>query len=849
MGKRIVLLLVVLSCFLTSKSQNEFYGALDLSPAKWIWYPSGRTLQNTFVLFRKKITLSEKPQNAIGWILADSRYRLLVNGKRVQWGPAPSDPRWPEADPINLTDFLTIGENVLAVEVCFYGSGDGTTPIGKPGLLLNLDIDGKEIITDHSWQCLLARSWRPGQYKRWFLRSLQEDFDARLYPYGWDTVGFIPNNRWLSAEEISSDGVKPSVYNSYYDYMWEVMGGNPDAEIRKRSVPLMDEFDVMNPELKESMWIEWKVPAEDFFDMAMGSDSYNVVKKEVCTYADNAYTIEPNEDNAASLIFAFKEQGVGWPFFTIDAPEGTIVELLVHEAHEVGGPAIINSHFNSWSRFVCKEGVNEFEVFDFESYKWVQLHIRNFSKPIKLSSIGMRRRVYPWKVVPKIVVNNDTIQKVLEASVNTLYNCAQETMVDGMARERQQYSGDGSHQLHPVFQTFGDDRLPYRFINTFSQGSSIDGYFMDSWPGWDRLARSFERQMQLTGWGPILDHSIGFCFDVYHYYMYTGNKNGLNEVFPRLVKFYEYLKSLTDYNEHLLPVDDIGLCSVYLDHTAYKQNRHKQLALNLYVAAMCKNALAPLCALYDRKDLEKDVLEYGEAIKQGCINKFWDVKRKVYINNLTWEKEEGEIRYCDRSLSTALIYDLCPDGETDESLRILIECPSGLGTSYPCNAVWPLWALVKYRKIDKVISDLKEKWGKMSSVWSNNTLQEMFVSYPDDTSQWSHCAMYPLIALNQGIAGIYPLEPGGKRMKIEPQLGSLDLVDFDVQTLNGSIHFHAEGKLGNRTLKLDIPKGISAELWLDERENLDLPFLRRESNGVKVYELGEGSKKIRLKYN
>ena len=25
--------------------------ALDLSPAKWIWYPAGRTLQNTFVLF------------------------------------------------------------------------------------------------------------------------------------------------------------------------------------------------------------------------------------------------------------------------------------------------------------------------------------------------------------------------------------------------------------------------------------------------------------------------------------------------------------------------------------------------------------------------------------------------------------------------------------------------------------------------------------------------------------------------------------------------------------------------------------------------------------------------------
>ena len=153
----------------------------------------------------------------------------------------------------------------------------------------------------------------------------------------------------------------------------------------------------------------------------------------------------------------------------------------------------------------------------------------------------MRRRIYPWKSDPTIVISDDTIQHVVNAAVNTLYNCAQETLVDGMARERQQYSGDGSHQLHAVIQTLGDITLPYRFVNTFSQGLSIDGYFMDSWPAWDRLARTVERQMHLTGWGPILDHSIGFCFDAFHYYMYTGDLQGLKEVYPRLLSFFSYL--------------------------------------------------------------------------------------------------------------------------------------------------------------------------------------------------------------------------------------------------------------------------------------------------------------------
>jgi len=75
---------------------------LDLSPARWIWYPSERTLQNTFILFRKEINIDKDKVSAKGWVIADSRYQLFVNGQRVQWGPAPFDPRWQEADPVEI---------------------------------------------------------------------------------------------------------------------------------------------------------------------------------------------------------------------------------------------------------------------------------------------------------------------------------------------------------------------------------------------------------------------------------------------------------------------------------------------------------------------------------------------------------------------------------------------------------------------------------------------------------------------------------------------------------------------------------------------------------------------------
>jgi hypothetical protein len=127
----------------------------DLEPARWIWYPSKRCLANTFVLFRKCLDLPEKPVKAAGWIVADSRYLLRVNGKRIQWGPAPSDPRWVEADPVDLTEALQKGANALAAQVLYYGHGDGTWPIGKPGFLFFLKVemsDGttQEIVSDSS---------------------------------------------------------------------------------------------------------------------------------------------------------------------------------------------------------------------------------------------------------------------------------------------------------------------------------------------------------------------------------------------------------------------------------------------------------------------------------------------------------------------------------------------------------------------------------------------------------------------------------------------------------------------------------------------------------------------------
>ncbi len=800
-----------------------------LEPAHWIWYPSERCLPNTFVLFRRELTLAARPRRAQGWIAADSRYLLEVNGRRVQWGPAPADPRWPEADPMDLTELLEPGQNVLGATVLFYGHGDGTWPIGKPGFLFWLELehaDGRieRVSSDASWQVHLARAWLPGRPKRWYLRALQEEFDARLYPHGWGRSDFARSDRfqWLPAMELQGAANRPALSTSYYEYTLDVGGGPADARLRPRSIPLMREESVAARGLVESYHLDWVVAPRDYFDFRV-PDACTADRRTPAARAsgDGRWAVELDGVRGAVLTFEWPEQIVGWPGFTIEAPAGTSVELLVHEAHKPGTAALMNTHFDSWTRFICREGINRFQTFDFESLRWLQLHLHGARGGVVVSDVAVRRRQFPWPHEPELRVAEPALQRLMDASVNTLHNCAQETLVDGMARERQQYSGDGSHQMHAVYLAFGENRLPARFVTTFSQGLTKDGYFLDCWPAYDRLARLVERQLDLSGWGPILDHGVGFNFDCWHHYLYTGDLGPIREAYPRLLRFAEYLRSLVD-QDGLLPVENLGIPSVWIDHVAYQRQRHKQCAFNLYAAAMFQHALSTLAQALGDPDNAQAASAFGSAMQAAVVKRYWSREHGLFVNNLPWLREEQQVRLCDRSLATAVLFDQCPKRATAAAIRALAECPAEMGFSYPCNAGWRLWALGKGGRADVMVKDLRTRWATMASVLENNTLQEDWEARHDSGQQWSHCAVAPIYIMFHSVMGLRPLEPGFKRLELRPQLADLPALSLTAQTVQGPVRFVAEGAQGQRNIRISIPAGCEAELVVRREEAVTL---------------------------
>jgi len=538
---------------------------VDLRPARWIWLPSQRTLPNTFVLFRREFHIDQAPRRAKGWITADSRYRLTINGQRVQWGPAPCDPRQLDVDAVDLTPYLRAGDNVIGVEVLFYGIGDGTWAAGKPGLLFHatLELDNgrrKTIVSDESWRARLDRAHRPGQSKRWFLRALQEEFDAQLHPFGWDTSEAKLDDAWVPAMALQCGSDKPPSCSNYPGNDSMDQTDPAQCALRRRQIPALKEMTISAQRLAESGPMDWLRDPADWFEFRM-PNSYRVVREKTAqprSAGGWSFPATATDRQAVWATYEFPEQLVGWPCFTIDAPAGTIVEILPQESHASDGPPWLDTHFFAWTRFICREGVNHFESFDYESLRWLQLHVRNAHGPVTIRDVGVRRRQFAWPHEPHIRCSEAALQRLFNAAVNTLRNSAQETCVDGMGRERQQYSGDGGHQLHAIRYAFGETRLPARFLRTFSEGMTPQGYFLDCWPAYDRLARVMQKQIGGAYWGPLLDHGVGFNFDCWYHWMQTGDLESLREPYPRLLQFATYLASVRD-KDGLLPVEHLGL--------------------------------------------------------------------------------------------------------------------------------------------------------------------------------------------------------------------------------------------------------------------------------------------------
>ena len=400
--------------------------------------------------------------------------------------------------------------------------------------------------------------------------------------------------------------------------------------------------------------------------------------------------------------------------------------------------------------------------------------------------------------------------------------------------------------MHAIRYAFGEERITARYLRTFSEGLTKSGFFLDCYPAFDRIARLPQREMDASYWGPLLDHGVGFVFDNWNNYLETGDLDAEREPFPRLLRFGDYLWALRD-RSGLLPVENLGIPQVWMDHQAFRNQRDRQCAFNLYAAAMFSHALAPLAEAMGDPPRAAESRQRGGELLRATTERFWSEENHVFLDNLPWLAEDKAPRMSDRALATSILFEQCPGGDTAAALRALAETPPNMGLSYPCNAGWRYWALARLGRVDVILRDFRTRWATMPSVIENNTLQETWNVQTDGTSQWSHCALAPVFVLHQDIVGLRPLAPGFARLQLRPQLGDLPDLETISQTARGPVAFKAHRDGGVHRITVKLPENCDAELLLPANVRSSFPAVEPDGPcGTKRYRLPPGTSQFEM---
>jgi alpha-L-rhamnosidase len=801
--------------------------------AQWIWHKEQRTLPETFVFFRKTFELTGVPKDEVrAWVSGHARYQLWVNGQFVQRGPAPCDPRYWEVDPVNLAQYLKPGLNVIGAIVLHYGGGDGTyvppSPMGDSGaqgFWFEADIPAVEgllkIRTGEGWKSKKARCWKPGQYQRWFLRALQEDFDARLWPRGWELPEY-DDMAWRPVSVSRTPPGRPNLPELPRE------GWHEDWTLRVRQIPLMKESVIEPARVIDAGWVEWGVPPVEYFDSFPEAAFVETRDRSVAAGGPAEVTLAAPELKSAVVTFDFGRTVLGYVELSLRAPEGAVAEILFVEK-QVEGKLLLRTapKFGQWLRVTAGRGETQFRSFEFDCFRYMQVLVRNSSEPVTVR-LRVRERQYAYDHTPDVRTPDEAIARVIAACAATHQICSQDTIVDNMIRERQQYAGDLDHTKLASYYGFGEYRQPARMIETFAQGQNAEGWFPDSWPAWDRCARLAQRHLGLAAWGPLIDHILQFGIATHWHYLFTGDRDLIAKIYPRLVKFDQWL-SRHKSADGLLPLDGYTWSVVWIDHQGYQSEADKHAAFNIYYCGFLRDGLAALADALGDAASAREIRLRAERHAARVRAMYFDASERLFVDNKPRVAKDGAMRIHERTLSMALLFGVFPSGTESRAVELMAAIPNDsngpvfpmesgrlqMGFSYPLNAIWRYWALGRAGRTEVITRDFRERWAKLPAVVENGTLSENWDPGPSATGNvWCQNGPVPLTILYQEILGIWPLKPGFAEFQFKPQLGDLPWIEATVHTPRGPIRARAERTGDILRLSLDAPPELRPQLVL-----------------------------------
>ncbi|MDO5446396.1 MAG: amylo-alpha-1,6-glucosidase [Prevotellaceae bacterium] len=393
------------------------------------------------------------------------------------------------------------------------------------------------------------------------------------------------------------------------------------------------------------------------------------------------------------------------------------------------------------------------------------------SGSVKVGNLSMQYEYLPLEYRGTFRCNDEQLNKIWDVGAYTLQLTTREFFMDGIKRDRWVWSGDAVQSFLMNYYLFFDSDCVKRTIRLLRGKDPVTAHI-----------------------NTIMDYTFYWFNGIYDFYLYSGDKAFVEEMYPKMKTLMAYCLGRTDENGMAEGQPDDWIFVDWVDFPM-----HKRGVMCFEQILFCKSLeTMALCANLCSKSIEAN--QYNELagkLKATFTETFWDSARHAFLHNL----EDGQINTMVTKFPNmfAIIYGYADEARKKEILDHVMLNPEVEAITTPYMRFYELEALCLMGMQDDVLREMKSYWGGMLDEGATSFWEK----YIPSESGTQHLAMYgrpygkslchawgasPVYLLGKYYLGVRPTKPGFEEYEVRPVLGGLEWMEGDVPTPFGKIH-------------------------------------------------------------
>lgn len=414
---------------------------------------------------------------------------------------------------------------------------------------------------------------------------------------------------------------------------------------------------------------------------------------------------------------------------------------------------------------------------------------------VSVESLSMDYEYLPEATPGRFRCNDELINKMWEIGEYTMQLTTREFFIDGIKRDRWVWSGDAAQSYLMNYYLFNDNECVKRTIWLLAGKAPISSHI-----------------------NTIMDYTFYWFNSIADYYLYSGDKAFLAQIYPSMINMMDYVLGRTD-SEGM--VQGLSGDWVFVDWADKPMDKNGQLAFEQVLFCQALKAMATVARTIEKTEDADKYQALADKLEAKLIPCFWNEEKQALVHNRVNGQQSQEVfRYANMF---AIMYNFLDKEKKDAVVKSVIFNDEVLKITTPYMRFYELEALCMLGKQDQVMKEMKDYWGGMlakgaTSFWEKYIPEEegrdilSMYGRPYGKSLCHAWGASPIYLLGRYYMGVQPTQAGYATWEARPVLSDMEWMEGSIPTPYGEIIL----KMDREHLSISNPGGVGTIYYQDK---------------------------------